>query len=765
MILVALLTMASLTSNSENDELCFQPESSVSLSDIHPENSIGYAGTVFSHFAYYFFGLIAFFIPFWCGLRGWGLLFKWDNIKCLRRLYYASWLFFSISILVALSSVDSSTENINYVETKVGLLSYLVAGLLVKLFGTIGTTMICVVALLIFISLLIDWRPPKWEQKVKDVLKWVKEKIGSRYGLTRRKGEEVDSKSTTEKTTGRLKSLWRKISRFNFDFLEPDDDNKHRINTESAKSSDSASVSSLSGNFVTDYEKIKDEVLEREKGKAGNGEQNGRKKIVLRSPAKNPKPGEYQFPGLDILNDNPYPVQSVSSSELQQTANELLNTLKTFGVEVEGNKIKKHPGPIITRYEFKPGVGVKVNQIVNLNSDLALALKAKSIRIIAPIPGKAAVGIEIPNRIPQIVYLKDILQSDAFNDASLKLPLALGKTASGEPYVADLATMPHLLVAGATGSGKSVCLNVMITSLIYRHDPKTLRFLLIDPKMLELSVYQGLPHLERPVVTTPKRAEKLLNDAVAEMEERHEKLASKNVRNIEDYNSKVEDKEKLPYIIIMVDELADLMMSNASTRMEILIKRLAQMARAVGLHLVLATQRPSVDVITGLIKANFPARIAFQVATKVDSRTILDGNGAEQLLGKGDMLFLPPARHEAIRIHGALITSEETNVIMEHIKEQQIEVAKIDNFTKEKTAKRQAELGNDPLLREAAELVVQHKQGSASLLQRRLGIGYPRAARLIDELEEKRIVGACDGSKARDVLVDETYLRRILKNE
>jgi S-DNA-T family DNA segregation ATPase FtsK/SpoIIIE len=283
--------------------------------------------------------------------------------------------------------------------------------------------------------------------------------------------------------------------------------------------------------------------------------------------------------------------------------------------------------------------------------------------------------------------------------------------------------------------------------------------------MLELSVYKGIPHLERPVVTGHRQAERLLNDAVCEMEQRYKKLASQNVRNIVDFNAKVESEERLPYIVIMVDELADLMMSNVSTRTETLITRLAQMARAVGIHLILATQRPSVDVITGLIKANFPARIAFQVATRIDSRTILDGNGAEKLLGSGDMLFLPPGQPEATRIHGAYISSGETGRVVEHLRTQQVEVQKIDNFTEEASSKRQAELGTDPLLREAAELVVRHKQGSVSLLQRRLGIGYQRAARLIDQLEEKKIVGVYDGSKAREVLVDEAYLNRIMSNQ
>ncbi|MFQ6007973.1 MAG: DNA translocase FtsK 4TM domain-containing protein [Candidatus Zixiibacteriota bacterium] len=467
----------------------------------------------------------------------------------------------------------------------------------------------------------------------------------------------------------------------------------------------------------------------------------------------------YTYPTLELLKDSPRSGSTVNNEELAGTARQLKETLNTFGVSIEGS-IEHFPGPVITLYEFKPGTGVKVNQIVNLSDDLALALKAKRIRIIAPIPGKAAVGVEIPNRHPQIVYLKDVLKSSAFASQELRLPLALGKTTSGQPYVVDLTRLPHLLIAGATGSGKSVCINVLITSLLYRLHPHQVRFILIDPKMLELTVYRGIPHLGRPVVTSPKRAEKILAEAVVEMESRYRKLAEASVRNIEDYNAKQKEPEKqLPYIIIFVDELADLLMSSTSTRMELLITRLAQMARAVGIHLVLATQRPSVDVITGLIKANFPARLAFQVSSKVDSRTIIDANGAEKLLGRGDMLFLHPGQPEPRRIHGAFISSAETEAVVKFIKDQGLEMFALESISP--TAGEGVESGmdfGDPLFREACEVVIRHKQGSVSLLQRRLGVGYQRAARLIDKLEEAGIVSPFDGSKAREVMVDKSYI-------
>jgi S-DNA-T family DNA segregation ATPase FtsK/SpoIIIE len=384
------------------------------------------------------------------------------------------------------------------------------------------------------------------------------------------------------------------------------------------------------------------------------------------------------------------------------------------------------------------------------------------VRIVAPVPGKAAVGIEIPNRHSQTVYLKEILVSPTFQRSGAKLSLALGKTSAGEPFATDLGKMPHLLIAGSTGSGKSVCINAITTSLLYRLPPEEVRFVMIDPKMLELSVYQGIPHLERKVITNPKVAEHVLAEIVVEMEQRYRKLAKFGVRNIEDYNRKQKRSEILPYIVIIVDELADLMMSS-STRVENLITRLAQMARAVGIHLILATQRPSVDVITGLIKANFSARIAFQVASKIDSRTILDTNGAEKLLGSGDMLFIQPGHPEPRRIHGAYISSEETSRIVEFIKGQEYSVEPMDIISTkpEEVIIQESTEQEDDLLRKAAELVVRHKQGSVSLLQRRLAVGYQRAARLIDQLEEEGIVGPYDGSKAREVLVDASYLESI----
>jgi len=472
--------------------------------------------------------------------------------------------------------------------------------------------------------------------------------------------------------------------------------------------------------------------------------------------------GGYVFPSLDLLDDAPVDESSVSKQELESTAEVLKDTLATFGVRLANGEVEIYPGPIITRYEFKPAPGVKISQIVNLADDLALAMKAKRIRIVAPIPGKSAVGVEIPNRLGRIVYLKEIIGNDLFQNSNNMLPLALGKTISGQPHVVDLASMPHLLIAGATGTGKSVCLNCIITSLLYKKSPEILRLILIDPKMLELSIYNDLPSLEKPVVTEMKYAEKVLAEAVVEMEDRYRRLAKAGVRNIADYNEATD--EPIPYVVIIVDELADLMMIG-SNRVETLITRLAQMARAVGIHLILATQRPSVDVITGLIKANFSTRVAFQVATKVDSRTILDMNGAEKLLGRGDMLYMNPAFPEPKRVHGAFISSAETKAICEALGSLEYSAKRIKNFETDDKSVAQYDPTADAIYKEAVKLVVRHKQGSVSLLQRRLGIGYQRAARLIDQLEESGIVGPYDGSKAREVLVDEEYVHEFLHED
>jgi S-DNA-T family DNA segregation ATPase FtsK/SpoIIIE len=487
--------------------------------------------------------------------------------------------------------------------------------------------------------------------------------------------------------------------------------------------------------------------------------------------------GTFQLPPISLLEAETDKRQKIDRESLIMNSRILEKKLLDYGVE--GRVVEVRPGPVITVYEFEPAPGVKVSRIVNLADDLALALSAVSIRIVAPIPGKSVVGIEIPNPVREIVFLKEIIDSDPFRGSKSKLSFGLGKDISGVPFVVDLARMPHLLVAGSTGSGKSVSINSMICSILYKSTPDEARFIMIDPKMLELSDYSDIPHMLLPVVTNPKKAAMALRWLVEEMERRYTVLAEKGVRNIEHYHQRREKElkekgkvlkrkgdsleegagkppetmEKLPYIIVVIDELADLMLIS-SREVEESITRLAQMARAVGIHLLLATQRPSVDVLTGIIKANFPARISFQVTSKVDSRTILDTIGAEHLLGAGDMLFLPPGSSKQIRIHGAFVSSGEIKRVVEFLKKQGEPTYESVILLEDKKGKETlAEDEYDEKYDEAVAFVAETGQASISLIQRRFRIGYNRAARIVEKMEEQGVVGPSDGVKPREVLV------------
>ena len=498
-------------------------------------------------------------------------------------------------------------------------------------------------------------------------------------------------------------------------------------------------------------------------------------------------PSSLDLPPLTLLTPPKPRDMATSDAIFDALAEVLVRTLRTF--KVEGQVVGRTTGPVITQFEVVPAPGVKVNRIAALDADLALALKAPSVRIVAPIPGKGAVGVEVPNPEADIVVLREILEAPAFQKSKGQMPVGLGKDLTGRPYVADLTKMPHLLIAGATGSGKSVCVNTIITSLVYRHTPRDLRMLLIDPKMVELSMYADLPHLRHPVITNPQDAAIALKWAVYEMERRYEMLSENGARSILEFNRRLAEGQTLrrstpasldetdperwiyrdgplPYIVVVVEELADLMMA-VQAEIEKPLAQLAQKARAIGIHLIVATQRPSVNVITGLIKANFPCRLAFRVSAKVDSRTILDQNGADALLGNGDMLFLPPGSSDPVRIQGAYLSTEETERLMAWYREQAVAIAsprELEEDVLETVRAREAEAGadegmeefdgeRDKLFREAAETCIQFSQGSTSLLQRRLRIGYGRAARIIDQLHNAGVLGPPDGSRPREVLL------------
>jgi S-DNA-T family DNA segregation ATPase FtsK/SpoIIIE len=470
------------------------------------------------------------------------------------------------------------------------------------------------------------------------------------------------------------------------------------------------------------------------------------------------KIGDYQLPPLDLL-DSPPPLEERQIKEdLVSNARILEETLADFGISAKVTDIER--GPVITRYELEPAAGVKLQRIVSLSDDVALTMKAQSVRIVAPIPGKGRVGVEVPNMQSSLVYLKEILASKEFQGSGSRLTLALGKDITGRPVISDLGQMPHLLIAGTTGSGKTVCVNSLILSLLFRALPDEIKFLMVDPKMVELAPFNGLPHLICPVLTDIKKVASALNWVVNEMEERYRIFAKLGVRNIEAYNEK---QEKLPYIVVIIDELADLMVI-ARDHIESAITRLAQLSRAVGIHLILATQRPSVDVVTGVIKANFPARISFRVASKVDSRTVLDMNGADKLLGKGDFLFLKPGDSRPIRAQGSLVSDKEIDKVVNFIREQ-AEPVYDEEILQEKSKALLLEDDKDELYDEAIRVIMESGQASSSILQRRLRLGYTRAARIIDMMEQEGLVGPYEGSKPRRILVDrEVWLKeRIIR--
>jgi S-DNA-T family DNA segregation ATPase FtsK/SpoIIIE len=529
---------------------------------------------------------------------------------------------------------------------------------------------------------------------------------------------------------------------------------------------------------------------------------NGRKKKAKEEEAEGPVLAEHgdldqtAIPSIDLLDEPDGGGSGIGTRELTQLGDVLVEKLATF--KIQGSIGGWTTGPAVTQFEVVPAPGVKVGQISARADDLALALKAPSVRIVAPIPGKGAVGVEVPNPRAEMVRIREVIEAPAYSRTRAALPLALGRDLSGSPYCADLTRMPHLLIAGQTGSGKSVCMNTIITSLVYRYTPREVRLLMVDPKMVELSVYKDLPHLRHPVITDNDEAASVLKWAQFEMKRRFGLLSANACRNLNEFNTRLlkgrdvikpsrgpgdegspYEDGPLPYVVLLIDELADLMMT-VQAEVETPLAMLAQKARAVGIHLVIATQRPSVNVLTGLIKANVPSRIAFRVASKIDSRTILDQNGAEALLGNGDMLFLPPGKSDAVRIQGAFISSDETERILDWFREQaavraeqeeqQEEEPDILDLVREIESETKADVvedvleDRDALFRQAAEVVITNSAGSTSLLQRRLKIGYGRAARIIDQLHHAGVVGPAEGSKPREVMMSLTDLEDALED-
>ncbi|MCH6574436.1 MAG: DNA translocase FtsK, partial [Bacteroidetes bacterium] len=655
-----------------------------------------------------------------------------------------------------------------------GLVGDYLGGLLSNLFGGVISTLLLITAMIALLIFAFDIKIEKIfffiknlfqslrsKEKIKSSTESIEEDDNNLVKIIKLRSDKKKKKKETQITAEDL--MTEEIGKTNIRIIRKDDQPSLPVNNKL----------------------LEDEKKKVDLGKTG---ETPKRDINHIEEEKLPDPWEeninYKMVGLDLLDAVPEENFQVAEEELKRNAELLKEKLKLFDIDIKD--ISVTPGPVVTLYEIVPAPGVKISKIVALENDIALALAARGIRIIAPIPGKGAIGVEIPNKNATLVTARSVLGK--IYESKAELPLALGKTIDGNVFITDLSQMPHLLIAGSTGSGKSVGINMIISSLLFTKHPSEVKFILIDPKKIELSFYNNLrkhylavsPDLDEEIITIPQNAVLMLKSIENEMEKRYDKLAKAGVRNIVDYNKKVSDPKTkphdtelikhhhLPYLVVIIDELADLMIT-AGKEVEEPITRLAQLARAVGIHLVLATQRPSVNVITGVIKANFSARIAYQVATKIDSRTILDMNGAEQLLGKGDMLFLPTGSPKPFRIQNAFISTDEVERITNFIYPQ-------DSYSKPYFLpsiyeKKSSKAGGftadfDPMFEEAAQVIVRHQQGSVSLLQRKLKLGYSRAARIVDQLEEAAIVGPNDGSKARQVLIEnemqlETLLRTL----
>jgi len=671
-------------------------------------------------------------------------------------------------------------------------LGKLIAGLL----GTFGSLIFIATLALVILILAFDVKPEQMYHAVVNFMLWVKNLFISKYHEEDEEDGETDEKpkATLADNLEKIKSLRKPRKKK----VQDESDEAAEENADTAEEKEQKTkiriirkeeeaippvVAPAEKAAATKKEATPKEKEEEAKKNKEELEEAARKESELNAPDQWEEKIRFVKPSLDLLEPVVHEDFKIAEEELKKNAELLKEKLKLFDIEIKD--ISVTPGPVVTLYEIVPAPGVKISKIVSLEHDIELALAARGIRIIAPIPGKSAIGVEIPNAEASIVNARSVLAR--IGERKDELPLALGKDIAGDVYFTDLAKMPHLLIAGSTGSGKSVGVNMIITSLLYSKHPADVKFAIIDPKKIELSFYNKLrkhflavsPDLDEEIITSPQNAIILLKAVEYEMEKRYDKLAKAGVRNIVDYNIKVKDPAKkpkdtetmkhypLPYIIMIIDELADLMIT-AGKEVEEPIARLAQLARAVGIHLVLATQRPSVNVITGVIKANFSARLAYQVATKIDSRTILDMNGAEQLLGRGDMLFLPSGTPKPTRIQNAFISTDEVERITDYISKQPGYSRPFflpSLYDKKKEAAGNFLSDKDPLFEDAARVIVRHQQGSVSLLQRRLKLGYSRAARIVDQLEEAGIVGPNDGSKAREVIVEnEEQLETILRN-
>ncbi len=723
-------------------------------------NWFGKIGAYFSFLLRFFLGWSSLIIALICGFLGIAKLFhfgerNWRDtlnpVSCVLFLLFSSAFFSLLCMKNGVVFSFSAGGLLGFALAKFFLYYFGVFGAYVLLFGLFLLSFIMLTHLSIWLVVRLFIRPlvvmARFVNWMKKYLVWflskVKEKVSIKLGMKQsplfESGEDefgLFGKDGNEGKNGNV------IGSYEGEQDEEEQDEEEEIEWEEDE-----------------------EDIEEEKDEFGKGDREGQQEEVVTKDlefdmAKKegkrllpPKKGKYKLPPIDLL-DEPIKSSRASKDEIMVRARIIEQSLSEFNIPVR--VINVESGPVITRYELEPAPGVKIQRIVNLSDDLALNLKASAIRVVAPIPGKGAVGIEVPNPNPEPVFIRDIISCKEFKMMDSPLTLGLGKDVAGHPVVADLRDMPHLLIAGTTGSGKTVCLNALIISMLMKASPENLRFILVDPKLVEMTQYKDLPHLLCPVVTRAKDVSSTLNWLIGEMEKRYQILAREGVRNIRVFNQKNKDKP-MPYIVLIIDELADIM-AVAQNEVEAGIARLAQLSRAVGIHLILATQRPSVDVITGVIKANFPARISFKVASRVDSRTVLDSIGAEKLLGKGDMLFLKPGAFKIQRIQGAFVNDREIERIVDYIKKQSQQDFVDDILHNDRKS---SSVAKDELFEEAVDVILSTGQASVSVLQRKMRLGYARAARLIDLMEEQGIVGPYRGSKPREVLISrEEWLRK-----
>ena len=753
LIIFSIISIISLLGHVESETIHTNPS--------EVKNTLGVFGVFLSNNLFYLLGYPSIIIPLLIGVIG-SIIFRHKKIKDYKN-YFSYTLLFGLWVSMFIAYVagwdDPALGSSDYAETadlynQAGIIGTNIYFTLLRFLGFIGITLFLFFYLLILLTTIFKVSILDLYTKIKSFLSNFYHFLKSIFinilkikKIFKRKKSSIVNMQENQLENNNNDNL----NDINSEFLDEEivienDHEKEEENTfteEEVKNEDDAII-----------------IEEEETVEYGDLEAHHK---------ENQEYFKYKLPKIEYLN-NPIEIIKQSEDELIDKGKQLKYALNTFGVD--GEIVKISPGPIISLFEIEPAEGVRVNKFTNLSDDLARVMKAQRVRIIAPIPGSKSVGIEIPNENTSIVYLRTILNSTRYIESESKLTIALGKTTSGDAYTFDLCKMPHLLIAGATGAGKSVCINTIILSILYKAKPDEVKFILLDPKKIELSTYKSLvgyhlitaPNLDEYVMTTSENAVGILNSAINEMERRFQVFSDARVRNIQEYHSKCKNNkslENIPYVVVLIDELADLMMTSGRA-IEEPITRLAQKARAVGIHLVVATQRPSVDVITGLIKSNFPSRISFLVSSKIDSRTILDQMGAEKLLGRGDMLFLLPGSSSPLRVHNAYVTLEEIEKVMKHIlsqpKPSEIKLPEVEAQKKELEFNLEDQ---DELLKDAAKLVIEHQQASVSMLQRKFRIGYSRAGRLIDELESLGIISGYSGSKARDVLVDLSYLNEI----